>query len=126
MLGPAPAAFKVHSRDVSILAKQEDDLESMMAEDMQQFAAKPASKDMPSATTAGPEASKGGLKDVLDKVSASSFADRALRGYPCFYVFGCKNIKCINLRDEHFSQLGLLLACCGPRCRQILVMQTFA
>lgn len=59
---------------MSVLAKQEEDLDSMMAEDMQQFGAKPASKDMPPATPAEAEASEGGLKDILDKVSSLCFA----------------------------------------------------
>lgn len=73
LLGPAAIAFTAHSRDVSVLAKQEEDLDSMMAEDMQQFGAKPASKDMPPATPAEAEASEGGLKDILDKVLIGDF-----------------------------------------------------
>lgn len=87
VLGPALAALQARSRDVVVLAKQEDDLDSMMAEDMQQFAAKPVSKDMPTGKTSAPEASEGGLKDVLDKVCATAPTDCPLGGLPLFLQF---------------------------------------
>jgi hypothetical protein len=53
---------------VAVLAKQEDDLDMMMAEDLKQFTDKQPSKAAPQATETSRDASEGGLKAILDKV----------------------------------------------------------
>lgn len=51
-----------------VRAKPEDDLDMMMAEDMQQFEQKQPAKPASAATGAPTEQSEGGFKEILDKV----------------------------------------------------------
>lgn len=62
-----------HIRNACVLAKPEDELDMMMAEDMQQFTAKQPSKESSGARTSPEESSDGGFKETLDKVLIGDF-----------------------------------------------------